>query len=149
MERPDLFSFADELNRILPSIHREMIRRQIDEVHKGRITFQQLLILEFLERGRDAKMSAVARFMDVSTAAATGIIERLVRESYVERVYDKKDRRVIRVQLTAKGSLIVKKASQQRRNMVIKIFQRISKADRRSYLRILKQVKDILIDNGD
>lgn len=145
MDKSRIFDFADELNQIVPVIHREMIRRQIDEIHKGKITFQQILILEFLERSGQLKMSEIAGFMDVSTAAVTGIVERLVRERYVERVYDKKDRRVIRIQLTLKGGQIVTKASEQRRNMMIKLFQKVSVADRASYLRIIKQIRDTLL----
>jgi len=145
MVKSRIFAFADELNQIIPVIHREMIRRQIDEIHKGKITFQQLLILEFLERSGQLKMSEIAVFLDVSTAAVTGIVVRLVRQKYVERVYDKKDRRVIRIRLTPKGSQIVSKASQQRRNMVIKLFQNISDVDRTSYLRIIKQIRDTLL----
>ncbi len=145
MDKSRIFEFADELNQIIPVIHREMIRRQIDEIHKGKITFQQLLILEFLERSGQLKMSEIAGFMDVSTAAVTGIVERLVLQKYVERVYDKKDRRVIRIQLTLKGSQIVRRASEQRRNMMIKLFQKVSVADRASYLRIIKQIRGTLL----
>ncbi|MBL7070461.1 MAG: winged helix DNA-binding protein [Candidatus Omnitrophica bacterium] len=145
MDKSRIFEFADELNQMIPVIHKEMIRRQIDEIHKDKITFQQLLILEFIERAGQLKMSEIAGFMDVSTAAVTGIVERLVREKYVERVYDKRDRRVIRIRITPKGSQIVTRVSEQRRSMVIRLFHKVSDVDRASYLRIIKQIRDTLL----
>ena len=78
--------FADRLNEIMPAVVREFARRQTNELYKGKISLQQFLVLDFLFRQELAKMNSLAHFMNVTTAAATGIIERLVRQGYVLRV---------------------------------------------------------------
>lgn len=145
-----LLEFADKMNQVMPMIIKEFIRRQANELYKGKITLPQFLILEFLHRENESKMTSLAHFMKVTTAAMTGIVDRLVRDGYVLRAYDPEDRRIIKVRLTARGTELVKKISEQRRKMVIKIFGRISEADRYDYLRILMQIKDILAkENSD
>ncbi|MDP2830661.1 MAG: MarR family transcriptional regulator, partial [Candidatus Omnitrophota bacterium] len=91
-----------------------------------------------------SKMTDLAKYMQVTTAASTGIVERLVRQGYVQRAYDQNDRRIVRIKLNAKGTELLKKISQQRTQSVTRIFSQISEDDRAQYLRILMQVKDIL-----
>ncbi len=144
MEQVSLSEFADRMNEVMPVIIKEFARRQINELYKGKITLPQFLILDLLHREDESRMTALAHFMKVSTAAMTGIVERLVRYSYAARVYDSHDRRIIKVKLTSLGNALVKKINGQRRQMVIKIFGNISEGDRRDYLRILMQIKEIL-----
>ncbi len=139
-----LSEFADKLNEIMPVLLKEFARKQANELYKGKITLPQFLILEFLKREGDSKMVNLARFMQVSTAAMTGMVNRLVKYGYVKRIYDPLDRRTIKIKLTPGGTELLKKINYQRRQMVIKIFGQISAADRKDYLRILMQIKDIL-----
>jgi len=144
MSQLSISQFADRMNEIMPVIMREFARRQVNELYKGKITLPQFLALEFLHRESECKMSALAHFMGVTTAAMTGIVERLVKGGYAARVYDPKDRRIIKIKLTAKGNELVKKINAQRRQMVINIFGKIPETDRQEYLRILMQIKEIL-----
>ena len=139
-----LYEFADELNKIMPTIIKEFGRRHANELYKGKITLPQLLILNFLNEKSESRMTDLAHFMKVSTAAMTGLIERLVKYNYVCRVYDPGDRRIIKVELTLKGRELVRKTNQQRRSMVINIFGKISVAERDEYLKILTRIRDIL-----
>lgn len=136
--------FAERMNQILPEIMKGFARRQNNEVYKGKITLPQLLILELLRHQGAFKMTDLAKHMKVSTAASTGIVDRLVRQGYVQRSSDRDDRRVIKIQLNAKGAELLKRIVQQRTQLVTKIFGQISENDRGEYLRILMQVKDIL-----
>ncbi|MBU4251957.1 MAG: MarR family transcriptional regulator [Candidatus Omnitrophica bacterium] len=136
--------FAQKMNQIIPEIMKGFARRQNNEVYKGKITLPQLLILELLSRQGASKMTDLAKYMQVTTAASTGIVERLVRQGYVQRAYDQNDRRIVRIKLNTKGTELLKKISQQRAQSVTRIFSQISEDDRAEYLRILMQVKDIL-----
>jgi len=140
-----LLKFADEIAEIMAVIMKEFARRQAKELFKSKVTLSQLLILNFLHYSGEPRMTELAKFMKVTTAAMTGIVDRLVRDGYVHRIYDPKDRRIIKIKLTAKGSNLVEKALQQRRNMFIEIFGKISEGERRDYLRILKHIREILI----
>ncbi len=115
------------------------------ELHKGRVTLPQIMILHFLQIEQEARMKDLARFMGVTMAAMTGIIDRLVKSGHCARVYDPQDRRIIKIKLTAKGDSLVKSINEGKRQMIIKIFGKISETDRQDYLRILLQIKEILL----
>ena len=148
MPRMPLEEFADRLNQLLPVVIKEFSRRQPCELYKGKISLPQFFIMDFLNRQGEAKMTDIARFMKVSTAAMTGFIARIIKYGYVTRGFDKKDRRIIKIKLTDKGVALVKKVTRRRRQMFINTFGRLSQEDRESYLRILTQVRDILSENG-
>ena len=54
-------------------------------------------------------MSDIAKKMGHSTAAATGLVDRLEKLSYVERVHAAEDRRKIMVRITSQGTELVSK----------------------------------------
>lgn len=144
MPKVSLAEFADKMNKVMPAIIKEFARRQVNELYKGKITLPQFLILEFLYREGESQMTILAHFMNVTTAAMTGTVDRLVRDGYVVRANASDDRRIIKISLTGRGMALVRKINAQRQQMVIKIFGKISETDRQDYLRILTQIKDIL-----
>jgi DNA-binding MarR family transcriptional regulator len=91
-------------------------------------------------------MSELANVMDVTTPAATGIVDRLVTSGYAARFYDPKDRRVINIKLTQKGSNMVQRISRQRKQVTSEVFGRISKEERENYLSIMLHVRDVLME---
>lgn len=136
--------FADRINDIMPIMIREFAKYQVNELSKGKITLPQFLILGFLEKSGEAKMSVLAHFMAVSTAAMTGTVDRLVKCGYVTRESEPQDRRVIKIKITLKGRELIKKINSQRRQVIIDIFGKISEGDRSDYLRVLTKIEEIL-----
>jgi len=141
-----LKDFADKLSNILPEIMKAFFRRQSDEITKGKITMPQFFILEYLKRQGESKMSDLAKVMNVTTAATTGIIDRIIKYGYIKRVYDEKDRRVIRIKIMRKGAKVVNKILEQRRKMILNVFGKLSEKDRENYLSILLNIRNILIN---
>lgn len=144
MLQTSLSEFADKMQNILPTIIREFARRQANELYRGKITLPQFLILEYLYREGESKMTNLAHFMSVTTAATTGIIDRLVGYGYCTRTYEPKDRRIIKIKLNQKGTELVRNINQQRRKMLIRLFGKISEKERRDYLNVLMRIHDIL-----
>ncbi|MDD5005602.1 MAG: MarR family transcriptional regulator [Candidatus Omnitrophica bacterium] len=144
MAEISLSEFTDRLTEIMPVLMKEFMRRHADELFKTNITPAQFLILNFLHHSDESRMTELAKFMKVSTAAMTGIVNRLVRDGYVVRNYQPDDRRVINIKLTKKGNNLINKANQQRRDMVINVFGKVSDEDRQDYLRVLTRIYEIL-----
>ncbi len=137
-----LAEFANRVNEIMPAIMRELLRHQTKDFYKTKITPPQFIVLDLLDRHGECKMSVLAQFINVTTAAMTGIVDRLVRDGYVTRITDPKDRRVIKARLTVKGSNAVRKMSDQRKKISMKLFGMISQEEREEYLNILTHVRD-------
>lgn len=146
MSQMSLAEFADKINEIFPVVIKEFLKRQTNELCRGKITMPQFIILNFMEKQGESRMTDLAKFMSVTTAAMTGLIDRLVRDGYVERAEDPDDRRIIKVMATARGSALVRKINLQKRRMIIDIFGRLTQRDREEYLRIIMRVRDVLAD---
>jgi DNA-binding MarR family transcriptional regulator len=123
---------------------RSFLKSQAAKFYQLKVTIPQFAILNFLSTEGERKMTDLARFMNVSTAAITGIIDRLAMAGYIVRRSDPGDRRVTMVKLTPKGNGLVKKSFQQRRRMIMDMFGRISQRERGDYLRILMHIKEHL-----
>ncbi len=54
-------------------------------------------------REANLSMTSLSLICGVSTAAITGMVDRLVKKGLVQRVHGKYDRRIITVELTDKG----------------------------------------------
>lgn len=66
------------------------------------LSHSELVVLEHLTAG-PLGPAEIARLLEVSTAASTGIVDRLVTRGHVERVADSADRRRTSVHITAAG----------------------------------------------
>ena len=139
-----LSEFADKVNEIMPVITREFYKHGSDGFYKSKVTMAQFAVLDILVREGESRMTDLARLLNVTTAAMTGIVERLVRDGYIVRTSDSEDRRIIKVRPTAKGNKVVKSMAEQKKSICAKIFGIISETEREEYLRILTIVRDRL-----
>lgn len=144
MSQLSLPEFADKINEIFPVVIKHFLKKQTNELCKGKITLPQFVILDILYRQSAAKMTDLAHFIGISTAATTGIVDRLVKSGYVVRAHEPDDRRIIKIKPTAKGSLLVRNITQQKRQMIIDMFGKLSQQERQDYLRIIMRLRDAL-----
>ncbi|MCU0652411.1 MAG: MarR family transcriptional regulator [Candidatus Omnitrophica bacterium] len=140
--------FADKMGEVMPVLMKAFTKCMAGQLLKEKITLPQVMVLHFLEVESETKMKDLAHFMGVTLPGMTGIVERMVRDGYCLRVYDSSDRRIIRIKLTAKGDGLIKRINAHKRQMLIKIFGKISESDRQDYLRILLQIKEILLNEN-
>ena len=73
------------------------------ELNAGKISYAQLFLLGCLAETNSLTMSEIARKMGHSTAAATGLVDRLQKLGYVDRTHAEEDRRKIMVAITESG----------------------------------------------
>ncbi len=100
---------ADRLADFVLFTQRSCILNLSSELNKGNVSFPQFFLLTYLSSEEYLTMSDIAKKMGHSTAAATGLVDRLEKLSYVERVHAAEDRRKIMVRITAKGTELVSK----------------------------------------
>jgi DNA-binding MarR family transcriptional regulator len=100
---------ADRLADFVLFTQRSCILNLSTELNKGNISFPQFFLLTYLSSEDYLTMSDIAKKMGHSTAAATGLVDRLEKLSYVERMHAAEDRRKIMVRITNKGTELVSK----------------------------------------
>jgi DNA-binding MarR family transcriptional regulator len=94
-------------------------------------------------------MKDIAKVLQVSLPAATGIVNRLVTLGMLKRVYDSGDRRVIFIEVTASGKKCLEKVKVARKMIIEKMFRGLSEQERQTYLRILRKVNRNLHDKNN
>lgn len=94
---------ADRLADFVLFTQRSCILNLSSELNKGNVSFPQFFLLTYLSSEDYLTMSDIAKKMGHSTAAATGLVDRLEKLSYVERAHAAEDRRKIMVSITSKG----------------------------------------------
>ena len=108
------------------------------------ITRVQIMTLRFVNFNDECKTSDIAEYLCVSRPDATRIIDTLVNKGFIKRVYDKKDRRVIRLTITDEG----KKAFEDIKKELIKNFSKIidkmEKEDAEALMKGMKALCNVL-----
>ena len=82
---------------------REFLLNLSKELNRENISFAQFFLLSYLSTSREMTMTDIARKMGHSTAAATGLVDRLEKLGYMERTHAIDDRRKVMVRITPKG----------------------------------------------
>jgi DNA-binding MarR family transcriptional regulator len=82
------------------------------------VTTPQLRILVMIASDGPQSVTAVAQELGIHSSNATRTCERLVRQGLIRRTRQDEDRRVVRLDLTAKGVGVVTHVLQERRNDV-------------------------------
>jgi len=144
-----LSEFAEQLGELMPEVMRGFTRRETSNLIKSKITMAQFFVLNHLFKQQESMMKDIARFLNVTTAAATGIVDRLVKYGYIQRIFDAADRRIIRIKLTPRGAELVKKVNLEKKKRVMEVFGRLSDPEREQYLTILSRINDILKQEPD
>ncbi len=78
------------------------------ELNRGNVSYAQFFLLGYLDSEEYLTMTDISKKMGHSTAAATGLVDRLEKLGYVQRLHASDDRRKVMVQITAKGKELVR-----------------------------------------
>lgn len=140
--------FAKEMSVLMPRLVRAFLAKQSGMITKsGDITVPQIAILHILKDLVKCKMTEIAKFLNVTTSAATGVVDRMVKSGLLKRVRVRGDRRIINVKLTPKGKKTINTIFKEREKMMIDIFRQFSSKERETYLNTVKKMHSILTKN--
>ena len=143
MSKAGIEEFAQQISRILPRVIRWFHMNRANAVIKSQLNPAQFFVLDMIHERGPQKMSDLAKELRVSLPAVTRIVDKLYAMKMVERMHGKKDRRIIRIDVTAKGRKVVIEFSEQRNKAFIEMFSQLSEKDRQDYLRIITKIHDI------
>lgn len=76
--------------------------------------------------------------LGVKLPSASVIVDKLAQESYVERLHDNQDKRIIRVQLTDKARTLLRTHREQSDAIIQTAIQQLSSAEQQAVLRFLE-----------
>ncbi len=100
---------AGKLADFIMFTQRSFLLNLSKELNKGSVSFAQFFLLGYLASEDYLTMTSIANKMGHSTAAATGLVDRLEKLGYVQRLHAADDRRKVMVQITRKGIDLVER----------------------------------------
>jgi DNA-binding MarR family transcriptional regulator len=140
---PELQTAAQELADIVMQMQRRFILKLSEQLEHGSVSFPQYFLLGYLDSQEVITMSGIASKMGHTTAAATGLVDRLEKLGYVQRSHAIDDRRKVMVRITKKGSSLV---AEIRRDMVEKIMtllrEHLTAEEGRTWLQIYRKISN-------
>lgn len=105
---------------------RSCILRLSPELTRGKVSFPQFFLLAYLAEEECLSMSNIAKMMGHSTAAATGMVDKLQELGHLKRYSAAADRRKIMVRITEQGRNLV---AQMRSNIAADLAQMMARED--------------------
>jgi len=100
---------ASKLADFIMFTQRSFLLNLSKELNEGNVSFAQFFLLGYLAKEDYLTMTDISKKMGHSTAAATGLVDRLEKLGYVQRLHASDDRRKVMVQITRKGIDLVEK----------------------------------------
>jgi len=131
---------AERLADIFTSMQRKFILNLSKELSRGNVSFPQYCLLGFLAQQEHLTMSEIAQRMGHTTAAATGLVDRLENLGHVRRSHGQDDRRKIRVQITPTGAALVAEVRDDMACSLLKIMAHLNAEEQKFWLQIYEKI---------
>jgi DNA-binding MarR family transcriptional regulator len=139
--RHDLKSSAERLADIFIVLQRSFVLNLSKELVRGRLSFPQFLLLSFLAQDKEPMaMSQTAHLMKHTTAAATGLVDRLEKLGLIIRKQGPKDRRKVMVHITEKGQALVQEIRQDMIQNLLRLMGHLDESEQASWVRIYEKI---------
>jgi len=133
---------ASELSVVMTRIARTIALSFSQSYHQ--MPPAQIFAVLLLSEQPICHFSDIVRQLRVSAPTATGIIDRLEKQGFVERRHDTEDRRAVNVALTPAGRRLeakIRRGVEQRWNMILDV---LTIEESETYLKIVKKIYEKL-----
>jgi DNA-binding MarR family transcriptional regulator len=104
------------------------------------ITPQQVRMLEYINEVSNCSMSQICEFFNLSPSRATRVINKLVKNLFLQRQHSEEDRRKVILSITNHGSQKIIKRRELRFDILRKLFRNLTNDDINVQMRILKKL---------
>ena len=131
---------AERLSHIILEMQRCFLLHLSEQLAPGNVSFPQFFLLAYLDQKEMLTMSAIARKMGHTTAAASGLVARLENLRFVVRSVARDDRRKVLVCITPKGSALVRRIRQEMVVNLMKIMEYLTPDEQKAWLHIYRKI---------
>ena len=129
---------AEEVAQLMPMIARRILLGFFQSID---ITQTQIFTIMTLSEQSPVRLSQLSKKLQISAPTVTGIVDRLEKSGFVQRIPDIKDRRVINVDLTAEGRHIAKKLKITLKRKWKGLLSKLTSHDQNNYVGILRKIQ--------
>ncbi len=132
---------------ILLYLHRCFLSNLTRELSSGNVSFAQFFLLGALSREEALTMSQIAARMQHTTAAATGLVDRLATLAYVQRAASTDDRRKVLVKITARGAALVAHIKDDMIHNLNLTMSHLTASEQRAWLRVYRKIHRVVVQS--
>ena len=136
--------FGHEMAKMLPTMMRAVTSKMEAFLTKGNLAVSHIVVLDMLREKSPCTMGEIAKVLNLSMGAATGIIDKMIEGGIVKRERSGEDRRVVNVALAKKGETVASKVNQMRIDSTEELYSALTEAERKEYLRMIHKIYDDL-----
>ncbi len=134
-----LITFDNIVNKIKKRMRKTSVR-----IMGFPINMSQLKVMSAFREGKQLTMGDLCKIANVKMPTMTEMVDKLEAEGFLKRKRDTKDRRVVKVIITAKGGKIHKELLNRRDDEIENLYGNLSTTDRDKLTRALRTVLSIL-----
>lgn len=124
---------------------REFLLNLSRDLNKDNISFAQFFLLSYLATSKELTMTDIARKMGHSTAAATGLVDRLEKLGYMERTHAIDDRRKVLVRITSKGVDLVSRLRDELQSRIAEAMEETQAPDASSFMSTYRKLDEVTL----
>jgi DNA-binding MarR family transcriptional regulator len=131
---------AEKLADIYTVLQRCFLSNLSRGLASGHVSFAQYFLLGFLAQQKQLTMSEIAQHMGHTTAAATGLVDRLEKLQLVTREHAIEDRRKILVKATPEGLALVATVRDAMITNLLKMMGHLNSEEQHNWLSIYEKL---------
>jgi DNA-binding MarR family transcriptional regulator len=136
------------IEELLHAVFRPPLRRR-HRPQDMEITIGQLECLRIVSRLDSPSMSELAHELNLQPSTVTGMVDKLVKAGKLQRVDDPDDRRVVRIEMTARGRAEHRQHHRQRRKRLMAMLGELSEKDLQKLHEGLKAMYEVRRKHDD
>lgn len=131
---------VERLADIIMVLQRCFMTQLSEELARGQVSFPQFFLLGHIAANSGLSMTEIAAHMGHTTAAATGLVDRLENLGYVRRGHAPRDRRKVLVIITEKGSDLVGRIRQDIVQNLTQLMDLLTPGEQHAWLTIYEKI---------
>jgi len=131
------------IEEILHSFHaiRNIIKAKAAGHNKqNHVTHTRWFVLTMIEHLEESNVKQISQAMEISSSAATQLVDSLVRRGYVIRREDPKDRRSVRLKISPKGRKYITGTKRKRIAEMADLFDALTDNELEEFSRLHKKI---------
>ncbi|HRY52708.1 MAG TPA: MarR family transcriptional regulator [Candidatus Portnoybacteria bacterium] len=140
---------ADEFETLLLGMLR-MIHLHLKKCHREDIKFGsplQIQVLHYINERPKLLMKELAEFLAVAPPSVTSLVDSMAKDGLIGRKLDKADRRIVHLQITAKGKSFLQRGFKQMRTHIREIFAHLTEQERQQMTEVYKKIYNYFSKN--
>lgn len=103
----------------------------------------QLETLRYVAEKDNPSMKEIASYLCVTSPSATSIINWLVKAGQLKRIYDAKDRRIVRLNITAEGKIVLGRCFKKILGRMQEVLKNLNEKEINDFIKILEKLSSV------